>query len=370
MHDGVEDRLSIAERRGRRLLLQRFGQFARARLHRVEQPHVLDGDHRLVGKGLDQFDLLLRERPHGSAMHGEQADGESFSQQRHHEDCAKASQPRGFMHGVFGVGKNIGNLNRLSLQHNAPDGSAAPGRPGLRPHVFKVLRGVTVARGGIVASVSGRTQNLGLIRLAQLRCRYDQCVEYCRQVESRAANHLEHVGGGGLLLQRFAQLAEQPRIFDGDNGLCGEVRYQRDLLVRERPDFLVEDSDGTDQLIIFEHRYGQHRPISGEVDSSADKRMALDVGRYGLDVGDLDDLFRDGDATQRCIRRRSQQRFARACLDVGGRSIVAGGHAEALRLAKVQIAELGPAEANRVRQHRLKDRLKLSGRARNDAQHL
>ena len=44
---------------GRRLLLQRLGEFARARLHLVEQPHVLDRDHRLVGEGLDQFDLLV-----------------------------------------------------------------------------------------------------------------------------------------------------------------------------------------------------------------------------------------------------------------------------------------------------------------------
>ena len=30
-----------------------------ARLHLVEQPHVLDRDHRLVGEGLHQLDLLV-----------------------------------------------------------------------------------------------------------------------------------------------------------------------------------------------------------------------------------------------------------------------------------------------------------------------
>ena len=44
------------------LLLQRFRQLARARLHLVEQAHVLDRDHRLVGEGLDQLDLLIGER--------------------------------------------------------------------------------------------------------------------------------------------------------------------------------------------------------------------------------------------------------------------------------------------------------------------
>ena len=38
----------------RRLLLQRLGQFAIAVLQFLEQPHVLDGDDRLVGEGFEQ----------------------------------------------------------------------------------------------------------------------------------------------------------------------------------------------------------------------------------------------------------------------------------------------------------------------------
>ena len=34
-------------------------QIVGARLHFVEQPHVLDRDHRLVGEGRHQFDLLV-----------------------------------------------------------------------------------------------------------------------------------------------------------------------------------------------------------------------------------------------------------------------------------------------------------------------
>ena len=40
--------------RGRRLLLERLFRL-------VEQAHVLDGDHRLVGEGLEQRDLLVGE---------------------------------------------------------------------------------------------------------------------------------------------------------------------------------------------------------------------------------------------------------------------------------------------------------------------
>ncbi len=48
---------------GRGLPLERL-ELVGARLHLVEQPHVLDRDHRLVGKGLDQLDLLGGKRPH------------------------------------------------------------------------------------------------------------------------------------------------------------------------------------------------------------------------------------------------------------------------------------------------------------------
>ena len=55
-------------------------------------------------------------------------------------------------------------------------------------------------------------------------------VEHRLKVERRAGDDLQHVGGGGLLLQRFreiigtrAQLAQQARVLDGDHGLRGEV---------------------------------------------------------------------------------------------------------------------------------------------------
>ncbi len=44
------------------LLLQQLLQVVGARLHLVEQTHVLDRDHRLVGEGGDQLDLLIGER--------------------------------------------------------------------------------------------------------------------------------------------------------------------------------------------------------------------------------------------------------------------------------------------------------------------
>ena len=87
---GLEHRLQLTRRarddtedlRGCRLLLQRFGKFARARLHLVEQAHVLDGDHRLVGEGAGKLDLLVGEWPDGTTNEHDHADGDTFAQQR------------------------------------------------------------------------------------------------------------------------------------------------------------------------------------------------------------------------------------------------------------------------------------------------
>ena len=51
------------------------------------------------------------------------------------------------------------------------------------------------------------------------------------------------------------QLVEQPRVFDGDDRLTGEVLDQRNLLVTEWVHFLAVDDDGAEELSLFEHRH-------------------------------------------------------------------------------------------------------------------
>ena len=56
--------------------------------------------------------------------------------------------------------------------------------------------------------------------------------DHCLEIEGRPTDDLEHVGGGRLLLQRFTQLGQQPRVLDGDDGLCGEISHQLNLFLR------------------------------------------------------------------------------------------------------------------------------------------
>jgi hypothetical protein len=53
----------------------------------------------------------------------------------------------------------------------------------------------------------------------------------------------EYLGGGCLLLKRFAQLVEQPRVLDGDHGLIGKGLEQSDLSLREELDLSAAECD-------------------------------------------------------------------------------------------------------------------------------
>ena len=105
----------------------------------------------------------------------------------------------------------------------------------------------------------------GLVGVAQPGGRFDERLQHGLEVEGRAADDLEHVGGRGLLLQRFAKLVEQPCVLDGDDRLLGEVAQQLDLLVSERADLLSIDHDCADQLGIPKHRYSDERPSASEI---------------------------------------------------------------------------------------------------------
>ena len=79
----IEHRLNIGRRAGddaknlarRRLLFQRLGEF-------LEQPHVLDGDHGLVGEGLEERDLFFGERPQLGAPDRDGANRNALAQKR------------------------------------------------------------------------------------------------------------------------------------------------------------------------------------------------------------------------------------------------------------------------------------------------
>src|SRR5262245_34350722 len=155
-------------------------------------------------------------------------------------------------------------MNRNSFKQRASGCTPASRFNGSSFQVFLEGRRKAVGRRMPKRTVSFRPENIREIRLAQLGRRLDQRVQHRLQVERRAADYLKHVSSGCLLLQRLAQLVEQSRVLNGNDGLGGEVRNQRNLLVGEGANLLVVDVEETHDLISFlDHWYGKEGSCSG-----------------------------------------------------------------------------------------------------------
>src|SRR5262249_16795189 len=123
-------------------------------------------------------------------------------------------------------------------------------------------------------------------------------LEHRLQFARRTADDLEHLRRRSLLLQAFAQLIEQPRILDGNDGLGGEVLHQLNLLIGEWPYLLSVDNDDADQFGFLEHRYAKKG--AGTAEHSRGGRYV----RFGRNIGTVQQLLRLGDAAERAVSWR------------------------------------------------------------------
>jgi hypothetical protein len=102
------------------------------------------------------------------------------------------------------------------------------------------------------------------------------------KLECRAADDLEHVRGGGLLLQRFVQLVEQPGVLDGNDSLTCEVLDQLDMLVREWQHFLAKDGNCAKEVVFFQHWHDEKRSSAGEISHRNKRRVFFEVEASAL----------------------------------------------------------------------------------------
>ena len=163
-----------------------------------------------------------------------------------------------------------------------------------------------------------------------------------------------------------AQLVEQPRVLDGDDGLGGEVAHQLDLLVGEWTHLLAKNADRADKFVVLEHRDAHDRPIVAEFNRSEPVRIV----NMRRNVVDLDHLLRGGSSPEGGVRRRPETQLASACLGIGGRRVVQRDGAKRISFAKPKRAEFGLTNASGIRKHRLEHWLQLTRRATDDTQHL
>ena len=137
-----------------------------------------------------------------------------------------------------------------------------------------------------------RPSDMSYVRLTKSNGRFHQSIQHRLQIECRAADDLEHVGGCGLLLQRLAQLVEQARVLDGNDGLLGKIADQLDLRVRERTDFLAKEIERPNQLVVLEQWNGDQSPDTPQFKASCLCQRGVVESRLSLHVGNLNSLLR------------------------------------------------------------------------------
>src|SRR5262249_3121725 len=117
VRNGVEDWLDVGRRsRDHPQDLARCGQVAVASLQFLEEPHILDSDHSLIGKGPQQLNLAIRERAGLCARPLDDADGSTFPQHGDEEAASPADRAAQGLMLVLRVEVDIGYVDNRALE--------------------------------------------------------------------------------------------------------------------------------------------------------------------------------------------------------------------------------------------------------------
>ena len=84
---------------------------------------------------------------------------------------------------------------------------------------------------------------------------------------------------------------DQPRVLHRDDRLRREVLQQRDLLVRERADFLAVDVRMPEQRIVLPQRHAKQRANAAEIHQCSRMRIARSVDPRLPQIGDMDNTL-------------------------------------------------------------------------------
>src|SRR5262249_47201948 len=136
--DGIERRAKLVAHAGDelRLVLVRLCELATLVLDFVEQPHVLDRDHRLVGEGGHQLDLLVGKWAHGASHQHDHANRLAFTQQRNTEHRTVVADFRWLYKLVFRIGENVGYLNDSAFKRGPAGDSSSSQLDWIVPHIL------------------------------------------------------------------------------------------------------------------------------------------------------------------------------------------------------------------------------------------
>src|SRR5262245_7712859 len=112
------------------LMFECFGQGPRALLHVVEQPYVLDRDHRLACEGCQQCNLLVREWPYLGATDQKSTNGLVLPQQGNAESgpVTETESARAAIGELVGGTLEVMHVHRFTINEGAASHPAAINR--------------------------------------------------------------------------------------------------------------------------------------------------------------------------------------------------------------------------------------------------
>jgi hypothetical protein len=110
----------------------------------VEQPYVLDRNHRLVGEGRDQFDLLLGKRPDGGSLQDDDADRSAFAEERDPKRRTHIELPVKYY--VIRIGPNIWDMRSCLRERLVQTSSLDPRGSDKFPCIFGTRRSSRMTR--------------------------------------------------------------------------------------------------------------------------------------------------------------------------------------------------------------------------------
>src|SRR6266436_7903061 len=183
--------------RGCSLPLQRFLRF-------VEQPRVLNCDHRLIGEGVQQGNLFVAERVHLEATQRDRSDAFALAQQWNAENRAVALLGEclaGLRELIAFGGEQIVYMHWHSVDNRAPGHPIPINRRILHTYwngclVRAVTKVVTVPK-----------EHDGIIGVAKLAGILDDSLENRFDVGRRTGDDLQDLGQRVLLRSQFVDLA-------------------------------------------------------------------------------------------------------------------------------------------------------------------
>src|SRR5262245_20572355 len=128
-----------------RLVLARLRQLPILILNLIEQPYVLDSDHRLVGKRGDKLDLLGRKWLGPLSCDGHDANAASLPEQWDAQHRTIVTERLGSVI-VFRIGAHIRNMHHLGLKRDSSGERVSARGNGMSLCIFFQLWRQSVAR--------------------------------------------------------------------------------------------------------------------------------------------------------------------------------------------------------------------------------